>query len=94
MKTKQNIEVVMRIDILKVMKLVNGGLSLKHKPPGSQSIPWSITSVVDILSCLNFGYPDRGAWDKNKVLIPYVGIGYFMNKVGFDPFRDLVRNHL
>lgn len=63
----------MRIDMPKVMKLVNGGLSLKHKPPGSQSIPWSISSAVDSSSCLNSGYPDGGAWGKNKVHIPHVG---------------------
>lgn len=56
----------MRIDMPKVMKLVNGGLSLKHKPPGTQSIPWSISFVVDITSCLNLDYPDREAWGKNR----------------------------
>lgn len=58
-------EAVMRIDLPKVMKLVNGALSLEYKFPGSQSILWGVGYVVDITSHLNLGCPHRGAWDNN-----------------------------
>lgn len=47
------------------MKLVNGGLGVEHKSPGSQSVLWSVISVTDIFCCLSLGSPDGGAWNKN-----------------------------